>query len=107
LPLHGAFVAGVQRELAQALRVRELLGRRVRNRFIRLHAAAIVPESRRARAFARTTSEGDPSMADRMLDLMLKLDAARGISGYEEAVAEIMHAELAPLSDEQTSDPLG
>jgi putative aminopeptidase FrvX len=46
-------------------------------------------------------------MADRMLDLMLKLDAARGISGYEEAVAEIMHAELAPLSDEQTSDPLG
>ena len=46
-------------------------------------------------------------MADRMLDLMLKLDAARGISGYEEAVAELMHAELAPLSDEQTSDPLG
>jgi putative aminopeptidase FrvX len=46
-------------------------------------------------------------MADRMLDLMLKLDAARGISGYEEEVAELMHAELAPLSDEQTSDPLG
>ena len=35
-------------------------------------------------------------MADRMLDLMLKLDAVRGISGYEEAVAELMHAELAP-----------
>jgi putative aminopeptidase FrvX len=47
------------------------------------------------------------AMADRMLDLMLKLDAARGISGYEEEVAELMHAELAPLSDEQTSDPLG
>ena len=46
-------------------------------------------------------------MADRMLDLMLKLDAVRGISGYEEEVAELMHAELAPLSDEQTSDPLG
>ncbi len=42
-----------------------------------------------------------------MLDLMLKLDAARGISGYEEDVAEMMHAELAPLSDEQTRDPLG
>ena len=46
-------------------------------------------------------------MADRMLDLMLKLDAARGISGYEEEVAEIMHAELAPLSDEHSRDPLG
>ena len=46
-------------------------------------------------------------MADRMLDLMLKLDAARGISGYEEEVAELMQAELTPLSDEQTSDPLG
>jgi putative aminopeptidase FrvX len=46
-------------------------------------------------------------MADRMLDLMLKLDAARGVSGYEEAVAELMHAELTPFSDEQTSDPLG
>ena len=46
-------------------------------------------------------------MADRMLDLMLKLDAARGISGYEEEVAELMQAELAPLSDEQTRDPLG
>ena len=46
-------------------------------------------------------------MADRMLDLMLKLDAARGISGYEEEVAELMHAELAPLSDEQSRDPLG
>ena len=45
-------------------------------------------------------------MADRMLDLMLKLDAARGISGYEEEVAELMHAELAPLSDEQSSDPI-
>ena len=44
-------------------------------------------------------------MADRMLDLMLKLDAARGISGYEEEVAELMHAELAPLSDEQTQRP--
>ena len=29
-------------------------------------------------------------MADRMLDLMLKLDAVRGISGYEEDVAELM-----------------
>ena len=46
-------------------------------------------------------------MADRMLDLMLKLDAARGISGHEEEVAELMHAELAPISDEQTRDPLG
>ena len=46
-------------------------------------------------------------MADRMLDLMLKLDAARGISGYEEEVAEIMQAELAPLSDEHSRDPLG
>jgi endoglucanase len=46
-------------------------------------------------------------MADRMLELMLKLDAARGISGYEEAVAKLMHDELAPLSDEQSSDPLG
>ncbi len=46
-------------------------------------------------------------MADRMLDLMLKLDAARGISGYEEDVAAIMQAELEPLTDEHTSDPLG
>ena len=46
-------------------------------------------------------------MADRMLDLMLKLDAARGISGYEEEVAELMHAELAPLTDEHSRDPLG
>jgi putative aminopeptidase FrvX len=46
-------------------------------------------------------------MPDRMLDLMLKLDAVRGISGYEEDVAELMHAELAPLSDEQAGDPLG
>ena len=46
-------------------------------------------------------------MADRMLDLMLKLDAARGISGYEEEVAELMQAELAPLSDEHSRDPLG
>jgi putative aminopeptidase FrvX len=53
------------------------------------------------------TGEGDCPMPDRMLDLMLKLDAARGISGYEEEVAELMHAELAPLSDEQTHDPLG
>ena len=33
--------------------------------------------------------------------------AARGISGYEEEVAEIMQAELRPLSDEQSRDPLG
>jgi putative aminopeptidase FrvX len=46
-------------------------------------------------------------VADRMLDLMLKLDAARGISGYEEEVAELMHAELAPLTDENSRDPLG
>jgi putative aminopeptidase FrvX len=46
-------------------------------------------------------------MADRMLDLMLKLDAVRGISGYEEEVAELMHAELAPYSDEQSRDPIG
>ena len=46
-------------------------------------------------------------MADRMLELMLKLDSVRGISGYEEDVAELMHAELAPLSDEQSRDPLG
>ncbi len=46
-------------------------------------------------------------MPDRMLELMLKLDAVRGISGYEEDVAELMHAELAPLSDEQAGDPLG
>jgi putative aminopeptidase FrvX len=46
-------------------------------------------------------------MADRMLDLMHKLDAVRGISGYEEDVAELMHAELAPYSDEQSRDPIG
>jgi endoglucanase len=53
------------------------------------------------------TSPKETTMADRMLDLMLKLDAARGISGYEEEVAELMQAELTPLSDEQTRDPLG
>jgi putative aminopeptidase FrvX len=46
-------------------------------------------------------------MADRMLDLMLKLDALRGISGYEENVAELMQAELTPYSDEQSRDPIG
>jgi putative aminopeptidase FrvX len=46
-------------------------------------------------------------MADRMLELMRTLDAARGISGYEEEVAELMQAELAPLSDEHSGDPLG
>ncbi len=37
LPLHRAVVAGVQRQLAQPLGVRDLLGRGVRDRFVRLH----------------------------------------------------------------------
>ena len=38
---------------------------------------------------------------------MLKLDAVRGISGYEEEVAKLMQAELAPYSDEHSHDPIG
>src|SRR5262249_54821947 len=87
--------------------VRQLLGRGVWDGLLGRHCAAIVPESRRARrARPAAPSQGAP-MADRMLDLMLKLDAARGISGYEEEVAELMHAELAPLTDEHARDALG
>jgi putative aminopeptidase FrvX len=46
-------------------------------------------------------------MADRLGDLMTRLDAAVGVAGDERLVAEIMVEEIADHVDEHASDPLG
>ena len=42
-----------------------------------------------------------------MLSLLARLDAVRGISGFEEEVAALLRDELAGVADSHSSDPLG
>lgn len=46
-------------------------------------------------------------MSDRIFDLLARLDAAIGVSGHEEQVAEVMLAELDGAHDSHEVDPIG
>jgi putative aminopeptidase FrvX len=46
-------------------------------------------------------------VSDRIFDLLARLDAAIGVSGHEEAVAEVMLAELGGAYDSHEVDPMG
>lgn len=46
-------------------------------------------------------------MSDRIFDVLSKLDAAVGVSGYEEDVAEVITAQLEGTYDTREADPLG
>jgi putative aminopeptidase FrvX len=46
-------------------------------------------------------------VSDRIFDLLARLDAAIGVSGHEEAVAEVMMAELDGAYDRHEVDPIG